>query len=153
MAVVLFCASAPLRLCAQTPDSLNLPHVPAVVHYGKWATLAGSIYLGVTAQQRHADANDTYNALRASCNSTPTGCSLVSGRYSDPGNEVLYQETRRLDHQAARYLIGAEALFAASAAGFVWDLIESRPRQRNIPFHPRVEPTEGATRVSLTIRF
>ena len=115
--------------------------------------LGGSVALGVLSQRRHSDADDTFDALQLSCDTTPTGCALVNGHYLDPGNERLYQDTRRLDHEATRYLIGAETLFAAAAAGFIWELFDHRSEPKNIPLAPRIEPGPHATRVSLTVRF
>jgi hypothetical protein len=143
----------PCRLVAQTPDSLNVPHIPAVVHFGKWAALGGAVGLGVLSVQRHNDANTRYDALRSRCFDFPTGCEMVGGHYADPVDEALYQDTRRLDHQAARYLIGTEALFSASMAGFIWELMHRHGAPRNIPFSPRVEAGMRAAQVGLNLRF
>ena len=150
---LLLCASAPVRLCAQTPDSLTIPRVPPTIRYGKWLALGASIGSALLADQRHRDANAAYDALQARCDATPSGCVVSGGRYVDPVDEGLYQDTRRLDHQAARYLIGAEALFVASAAGFVWELMHHHDEPRNIPFAPRVERTDRTTEVGVSVRF
>ena len=153
VAATVMCASAPARLCAQTPDSLAIPRVSPTVHYGKWLALAGAAGGAVLAEQRHQDANRAFATLRGRCDATPSGCALVGGQYADPVNEALYQDTRRLDHQAARYLTGAEVLFAASAAGFIWELMHRHSEPKNIPFAPRVERTGDRTQLGMSFRF
>lgn len=145
--------SASRPLSAQTPDSLHLPRISPTVHYGKWLALGGATALGFVSAGRHHDANAAYNTLQSRCDADPTGCQLVGGKYVDPVNEGLYQDTRRLDHQAARFLIGAETLFAGAALGFVWELMHHHDEPRNIPFEPRVERVEGRTQVGMNVRF
>ena len=147
------CAYAPMRLCAQTPDSLAIPRVAPTIRYGKWLALGGSLAAAFLADQRHRDANAQYDALQSRCDATPSGCVVSGGRYVDPVDEGLYQDTRRLDHQAARYLVGAEALFAASAAGFVWELMHHHDEPRNIPFAPRVERSADRVQLGMSVRF
>lgn len=138
-------------------DSDSAPRrrsAPPLVHYGKWVTLGSSIALGALAHAKNQDAKASFGTLRQRCFDVPVSC-LVGGdgRYLDPGTEALYDETTRLDHQASRLLIGAEISFAASAVGFVWELMHRRDQTPTIPFEPRVEQTPSATRVSLTFRF
>ena len=153
LTLALLTAGPPGRLTAQTPDSLTIPRVPPTIRYGKWLALGASVGSALLADQRHRDANAAYDALQARCDASPGGCIVSGGRYVDPVDEGLYQDTRRLDHQAARYLIGAEALFVASAAGFVWELMHHHDEPGNIPFAPRVERTDRATQVGLSVRF
>jgi hypothetical protein len=115
--------------------------------------LGGAVWSGVLSVQRHDDANTAYNALQSRCISLPAGCTLVGGSYTDPVDEALYQDTRRLDHQASRYLIGTEALFAASMGGFVWELMHRHAAPKNIPFAPRVEAGVTTTQIGLSVKF
>ncbi|HEX7918475.1 MAG TPA: hypothetical protein VF454_03680 [Gemmatimonadales bacterium] len=151
---LLLCVSAPLRLCAQTTDTIPKPRVPSYVRYGKWVALGGAIALGYQANQSHQDANDSYQTLRDRCFSTPLACEIMpSGRYADAVSEQLYLVTRDRDHRAARYLVGAEVSFAAAAAGFVWELLKREDRTPNVPFEPRIEAGATSTRGGLTVRF
>jgi hypothetical protein len=152
--VALFCAAAPLRLCAQSLDTIPKPRIPAYVRYGKWVALGAAAGLGATAYSRNQDAETTYETLRQRCFATPLACMLASnGTYTDPQNEALYDKTRTLDHQAARYLIGAELTFAGAAVGFVWELTHRHDKPHTIPFEPRVEQTSTATHLGLSVRF
>ena len=151
---LLLCVSAPLRLCAQTIDTVPTPRVPSVVRYGKWVALGGALALGLKANALHRDANDSYQSLRDRCFELPLNCELTgNGSYADPTSERLYTDTRDLDHQAARYLAGAEVSFALAAAGFVWELLKREDRTPNIPFEPRVETTARETRLGVRLRF
>jgi hypothetical protein len=152
--VLLLTAGPPGRLTAQVMDSVPKPHIPPLVHYGKWATLGASVALGAMAHAKNQDAEAIYGSLRRRCFDTPANCLIgADGRYLDPGSEALYDRTTRLDHQAARLLIGAEVSFAASAVGFVWELMHRRDKTPTIPFEPRVEQTPTATKVGLNFRF
>ena len=154
MLALVFCAAAPLRLCAQTLDTVPKPRVPGFVRYGKWVALGSAFALGFKANQLHEDANDTYRTLQHRCFDVPGSCALLpDGRYADPANERLYLDTRDADHRAARYLVAAEVSFAAAAAGFVWELLHREDRTPNIPFEPRVVTTASETRVGVTLRF
>ena len=144
----------PDRLTAQVVDTVPKLHIPPVVHYGKWVALGSSVVLGVMAHSRNQDAEATYQSLRDRCFATPVSCLIgTDGRYLDPGSEGLYTETRRLDRQASRLLIGTEVTFVASAVGFVWELMHRKDTTPTIPFEPRVEQTSTATRVGVSFRF
>jgi hypothetical protein len=152
--ILLVCACVPVRLCAQVVDTVPKPHFPALVHYGKWATLGASVALGAMAHAKNQDAEAVFRDLRQRCFDTPANCLVgADGRYLDPESEALYGRTTRLDHQAARLLIGAEVSFAATAVGFVWELMHRKDGTPTIPFEPRVEQTPTATRIGLTFRF
>ena len=153
LVIVTFCAPAPLRLSAQTPDSLTIPRVAPAIRYGKWVALGGAVGLGVLAARKHDDANTAYNTLRARCDATPEGCLLSGGTYVDPVNEALYQRTRRLDHQAARCLVGTETLSATAALGFLWELYHHTGAPKNIPFDLQVAPGATSTRVTVALSF
>lgn len=156
-------AQAPLRreperidsaLASQRPSAApQRLSAPAPIRYGKWLALGGATAFGFLAASRHHDANAAYHTLQERCDTDPIGCLLSGGRYADPANEQLYQDTRRFDHQAARYLIGAEVLFAASATGFVWELMHRHAEPKNIPFAPRVERSNDRTQVGLSVTF
>ena len=144
----------PCCLAAQAPDSLVTPRISPAVHYGKWATLGGSVILGVLAHSKNQDAEATYQSLRDRCFADPVSCLVgADGRYLDAGTEGLYDRTRTLDRQASRLLIGAEVTFVASAVGFVWELMHRKDRTPTIPFEPRVEAGLTTTRVGVTVRF
>lgn len=152
--IMVLCACGPVRLCAQAPDTIPKPHIPPAVHYGKWVALGGSVVFGVMAHSRNQDAEATYRSLQDRCFDDPVSCLIgPDGRYLDPATEGLYTETRRLDRQASRLLIGAEVTFVASAAGFIWELMHRKDQTPTIPFEPRVEQTPTATKVGLTFRF
>lgn len=150
-------ALAPLRGSNALPDTTTPPQrrsASAFVHYGKWAALGGSVVFGVMAHSRNQDAEATYQSLRQRCFDSPVSCLTgTDGRYLDAASEELYTETRRLDRQASRLLVGAEVTFVASAVGFVWELMHRKDRTPTIPFEPRVEQTPTATKVGLTFRF
>lgn len=147
----------PVRQSGEPSDTAPAPQrrsAPALVHYGKWAALGGSVVFGVLAHSRNQDAEATYQSLRDRCFADPVSCLTgTDGRYLDPASEGLYTETRRLDRQASRLLIGAEVTFVASAAGFLWELMHRKDRTPTIPFEPRVEAGSTATRVGVTVRF
>ena len=151
---LLVCVSAPLRLCAQTIDTVPKPRVPSFVHYGKWVALGGAFALGYQANRLHQDANDSYQTLRTRCFEVAGSCNqFPDGRYADPVSEQLYRDTRDRDHQAARYLLGAEVSFAAAATGFVWELLMREDRTPNIPFEPRVDAGLTSSRIGVMVRF
>lgn len=153
-ALSFLCAAAPLRLSAQTIDTVPKPHVPSAVRYGKWLALGGAAVLGTMAHARNQDAEDNYQALRDRCFEVPNSCALdPNGQYVDPVSEGFYTETQRLDRQASRLLIGAEVALAATAVGFVWELLHRKDETPNIPFEPRVEAGMTATRVGVVVRF
>lgn len=148
------CAYAPTRLSAQTPDSINRPRIPPVVRYGKWVALGGAAALGFVAHSRNQDADARYQALRDRCFDDPTFCQVgPNGHYLDPVSERLYTDTRRLDREAARFLISAEVAVAATAVGFVWEVMHREDRPPTIPFQPRIEAGLTTTRVGLTFHF
>lgn len=146
-------ADPPVRPSAA--DSITVRRgVPPLVRYGKWVALGGAFALGLRANALHQDANDSYRTLQDRCFQVALSCTLLpDGRYIDPVNERLYSETRDRDHQAGRYLVGAEVSFALAAVGFVWELLKRKDRTPNIPFEPRVETTARETRVGVAVRF
>jgi hypothetical protein len=152
-AAVLLTALPPGRLAAQVVDTVP-KRVPAVVHYGKWVTLAGVIALGAGAKVNNDRAEESYDALQAYCFESPVSCVVgPGGGYIDPVAEDLYDQTTVYDRRAGRYLIAAEVAFAATVVGFVWELIERKENPRTIPFEPRIEPGVSQSRVGLVIRF
>jgi hypothetical protein len=145
-------ADPPMRPSAI--DTVPKPRVPSYVRYGKWVALGGAFALGLRANALHQDANESYQTLRDRCFQDTFACSqLPDGRYADPVSERLYADTRDRDHQAARYLIGAEVSFALAATGFIWELLKHEDRTPNIPFEPRVEAGATTTRVGVAFRF
>lgn len=148
------CAYAPARLCAQALDTIPKPRVPSLVRYGKWVALGGAAALGFVAHSRNQDAEARYQALRDRCFDDPTFCQVgPNGHYLDPVSERLYTDTRRLDREAARFLISAEVAVAATAVGFVWEVMHREDRPPTIPFQPRIEAGLTTTRVGLTFHF
>jgi hypothetical protein len=130
------------------------PGVPTAVRVGKWATLAGSVFFGVSAYQAHQDAEASYDALLDRCRTVTFACLLdEDGSYIDPASERHYAATRDADRRAARYLIGSEVLFVATAAGFIWELTHREERPGNIPFVPRISPSRSETRISWSLSF
>jgi hypothetical protein len=144
-------STGPLRPSA--PASLR-PVVPTVVRVGKWATLAGSVLFGVAAYNAHQDAEATYDELRERCRTVDFSCLLDErNTYLDPVSEGLYDASQQADRRAARYLIGSEVLFVATAAGFIWELTHRREEPENIPFVPRVTQSRHETRVTWSLVF
>lgn len=128
--------------------------VPAPVRIGKWATLAGSVFLGISAYNAHQDAESSYDALLDRCRTVEFACLLdENNRYLDPASERLYDDSQGADRRAARYLIGSEVLFVATAAGFIWELTRREEKPENIPFVPRITQSRSETRVAWTLRF
>ena len=141
-------------LAGQVVDTVPKPHVPAVVHYGKWVALAGVVALGAGAKVNNDRAEESYDDLQAYCINSPASCVVgPGGGYIDPAAEALYDETTMYDRRAGRYLIAAEVTFAAAVAGFVWELIDRKENPKTIPFEPRVEYTPVATKVGVSVRF
>lgn len=157
--LLLFCVTAPLHLSAQetlrpSDHATIRPGVPAAVKVGKWATLAGSALLGIAAYNAHQDAESSYDALLARCRTVDFSCLLdENNTYLDPVSERLYDDSQRADRRAAKYLIGSEVLFVATAAGFIWELTHREERPDNIPFVPRISQTRSETRVSWSLSF
>jgi hypothetical protein len=138
----------------QTDRATVRPVVPPVVRVGKWATLAGSVLFGVAAYNAHQDAEASYDELRDRCRTVDFSCLLdENNTYLDPVSEGLYDDSQRADRRAARYLIGSEVLFVATAAAFIWELTHHEERPENIPFVPRITQGRAETRVSWTLSF
>jgi hypothetical protein len=146
-----------LEANAQIVDAGTPPQrrgAPAVVRVGKWASLAGSALFGLAAYNAHQDAEASYDALRDRCRAVTFSCLLdANNTYVDPVSERLYTDSRDADRRAARYLIGSEVLFVATAAGFIWELTHREERPENIPYLPRVTQSRSETRVSWSLSF
>ena len=153
LALVLVCVSAPLRLCAQTIDTVP-KRTSFIIRYGKWAALGSAIGLGLKARDRNALAEAAYDELNDRCFDVPESCITAhNGRYLDHTSEVLYGRTVAYDKQASQYLIAAEVTFVVSVALFVYDLTDRQDRPPNIPFAPSVEYTPRGTNVGVAFRF
>jgi hypothetical protein len=157
--VLFFCATAPLRLSAQEPLRTDAPAqlrpgVPPVVRFGKWATLAGSVFFGISAYNAHQDAESSYDELLDRCRTVDFSCLLdENNTYLDPVSERLYDDSQAADRRAARSLIASEVLFVATAAGFIWDLTHRTEEPENIPFVPRITQSRSETRISWSLSF
>jgi hypothetical protein len=130
------------------------PGVPPVVRIGKWATLAGSVFFGISAYNAHQDAESSYDELLDRCRTVDFSCLLdENNTYLDPLSERLYDDSQAADRRAAKSLIASEILFVATAAGFIWDLTHRTEEPENIPFIPRITQTRSETRVAWTFSF
>jgi hypothetical protein len=146
-------AAAPLT--GQHPDSTWTRGTPIVVKYGKWATLALAIGMGIKAADAHNDANRAFTSLRDYCFVDPTRCNQArpGGAYSDPIAERYYQTSLRRDRQARGWLFGGEGALLTTAGLFVWELTRPRRPPKNIPFEPTVSLVGPTTRVGVRVAF
>jgi hypothetical protein len=131
-----------------------VPHSPALIKYGKWATLAGSIAMNLLAAQAHNKADEAFQVINLACVQSTANCATLSdGRYADPLLEQKFQESLHHDRSARRWLIGGETALVGTAVMFIWELTRSKTRPGNIPFEPQVGERNGRTEVGLTFSF
>ncbi|MEO8139783.1 MAG: hypothetical protein ABI742_09060 [Gemmatimonadota bacterium] len=158
--------SAPLRLsllcltlaatplAAQQPDTSWKRQTPMVVKYGKWATLALAVGMGLKASAAHHDADRAFNLLSSYCLTDPTRCNQgPGGRYIDPVAEGYYQASVRSDRHARGWLLGGEGALLATAGLFVWELTRPKQPPKNIPFEPTVTVVGAVTQFGVRVAF
>lgn len=155
IAISLLCLTlSATPLAAQRPDSAWTRGTPLVVTYGKWATLAAAVGMGIKASAAHHDADRAFNSLRSYCDADPTRCSQrPGGSYLDPVAERYYQTSLRRDRHARGWLLGGEGAVLATAGLFVWELTRPKRPPKNIPFAPTVSVVGASTRVGLSVAF
>ena len=143
-------------LLAATPTLVSAQGSPPLVKYGKWAVLAASVGLNLLAADAHNDANRAFDQVEARC-ATPNNlrCDVDdAGVYIDPVTEGLFQETRRLDDRAERWLIAGEAALLGATALFIWELTRSKESPPdNEPFAPIVQEFSHGIGLGVEIRF
>lgn len=128
--------------------------VHPLVKYGKWVLAAGAIGMNYMAARAHDRADDRFDALEARCLDNHALCRLDSeGSYTDPTSETLFQESRRYDRQARRWLFGGETALLGAAAMFVWELTRRTQKPDNIPFEPEVRELNRATGVGVKVNW
>ena len=150
--LLLICLAAPLA--GQQLDTTTARPSPTLVRYGKWATLAAAVGMGLQAAVAHQDADQAFDQLKDYCFTDLTHCDQrPSGAYIDPVAEQYYQASLGHDRQARRWLIGGEATLLVTAGLFVWELTRPRGPPRNIPFSPSLSVTDGRARMGLALAF
>lgn len=106
-------------------------------HYGRWGALGAAVAFTAAAAVRQNDADEVFTGLNDLCRANSNLCRVdIQGRYVSEEAETLFQETLRLDGQARRFLIGAQASILASGVMFLVDLIAGDNRPENIPLTP-----------------
>ncbi len=141
-------------LAGQRPDSTWTRGSPFVVKYGKWATLAAAVGMGLKASAAHHAADRAFNSLRTYCDADPARCNqLPGGSYVDPVAERYYQTSIRRDRSARAWLLGGEGAVLATAGLFVWELARPKQPPKNIPFAPTVSVVGPRTHVGFAIAF
>lgn len=152
LVLLLICLSLAGRaLQAQQPV---VPHSPALIKYGKWATLAGSIAMNLLAAEAHQKADRAFQVINLACIQSTSNCAtLPDGRYSDPFLEQKFQESLDHDRSARRWLIGGETALVGTAVMFIWELTRSKTRPGNIPFEPQVGERNGRTEIGFNFSF
>lgn len=149
-ALALILAAGPLTAQEPAPRSSS----PALIKYGKWATLGASIAMNILAARAHSDADDAFDVITRTCVPDPTRCDTgPNGRYLDPFIEGKYQRSLSRDRAARGWLIGGETLLVGTAAMFIWELTRSRTRPANIPFEPQVTTRGDRTEVGVRFAF
>lgn len=111
--------------------------VVSVSHIGKWTFLAATAGLTTMAAIKMGRADDRFDELQTFCQTAIGICSTeADGAFIDPTAERLFQETRSLDGQAQRFLIGGQFTLMVSGALFLVDLLSDHGGPENIPFTP-----------------
>jgi hypothetical protein len=153
--LVLLCLTlAAVPLSAQQRDSLWTRGTPFAVKYGKWATLAVAVGMGLKASAAHHAADHAFDHLSAYCGVDPTRCDQgPGGGYVDPVAEQYYQTSLRYDRHARGWLLGGEAVLVATAGLFVWELTRPKQPPKNIPFEPTVSHSGTTTLLGVSVAF
>ena len=113
-----------------------------------------ALVLAAAPARAHDRADDRFDALEARCLDNHALCRLDSeGSYTDPTSETLFQESRRYDRQARRWLFGGETALLGAAAMFVWELTRRTQKPDNIPFEPEVRELNRATGVGVKVNW
>lgn len=145
-------AVAPLP--AQQIDSSLVRGTPTLVKYGKWATLAAAIGMGIRAADAHHDADRAFDRLSQYCVADQARCQQsASGSYLDPQAERYYQSSLGNDRTARRWLLGGEITLLGTAGLFVWELTRPKHPAHNIPFEPTIRVTPEHTSFGLRTAF
>jgi len=131
-------------------DSTLPTRSPAVVHYGKWATLGLAAGFTVLGANTHSRADRDYSAHLDYCRASGP-CPLgLDGRYTDLTAEGLYLRVRDADRLARAWLIGGQVAILTSAVLFVVDL-KRGSEPRNIPFSGYVAAGRYGTQVGVAV--
>jgi hypothetical protein len=138
----------------QLPDSTAYRGSPALLKYGKWVSLAGTIAMGIAAADAHRSADRSFGQLRQYCFADHARCAQsASGSYLDPLAEGYYQRSLVADRRARRWLVGGELALIGTVGLFVWELSRPSHPPGNIPFEPTASFTPEATRFGLRATF
>jgi len=141
-------------LVGQQRDSLWTRSSPFLVKYGKWATLAAAVGMGLKAADAHRDADRAFDRLEDYCRADPARCNQTpDGSYADPTAESYYQTSLRHDRRARRWLVGGEVVLLGTAGLFVWELTRPKRLPENIPFEPEISVLPHQSRFGLRIGF
>jgi hypothetical protein len=151
-AVMALAVASPLA--GQRSDTTLARTTPILVRYGKWATLAATIGMGIKAADAHREADAAFERLSRYCEPDHTRCyQRPDGAYIDPVAERYYRSSVDGDRRARRWLIGGELALVGTVGLFVWELTGPRRRPRDIPFEPTLTFTPEATRLGLRAAF
>lgn len=149
---LLVCGAAP-TLSGQSGQRESFRR--AVVHNGKWLTVAGTVALTVFAAREHRQSRRNWDALLTICRSADAACAVGSdGRYLRSDAEQLYQRSRAYDRRANRWLLGAQASLLVTTALFIIDLHPGQGPD-NIPFPGglAVTPLRNGAGVGMRVAF
>jgi hypothetical protein len=149
-------AARPAPLAAQEPVESTVPggSSPALVRYGKWALLAGSITMNVLAARAHERGDEEYELLRARCATDGNLCAIaLDGTYADPETELRYQRSLAYDRRARVWLVAGQTALLGSAVMFIWELTRPKGPPGNIPFEPEVSATPDGTNLGVRLSF
>lgn len=106
-------------------------------HYGRWGGLLSAAGFTALAAIKHKDADIFFDGLLQRCRANSALCTLgADGKYAGADEEILYQETIRLDRQARALLLAGEVSLVASGVMFLIDLVSGNQEPENIPFTP-----------------
>ena len=137
---------------AEPPPQVRIRPISPIVKYGKWALLAGSLGMNISAARAHDESERTFDELEAFCEADVARCAtLPDGAYVDPSAEGLFQQTLAHDRRARRWLVGGEAALLGAAALFIWEFTRPKSAPGNIPFEPEVSVVHGTTRLGVRV--
>lgn len=143
---------AALVLGFGVPAGAVAQEVGPLIRYGKWVLAAGAVSMNLLAARSHADAEDAFDQLEATCSVEPIRCLInVDGVYADPEIEAYYQSSLHHDRVTRRWLILGETALVGAAAMFVYEFTRKTHEPDNIPFEPEVRSLRHATGVGLRI--
>lgn len=139
-------------LAAQQPSDERTPWYLPVAEWGKFASLGLAGGMFALAAITHERAEDRFETLVSRCRADLDRCTLQpDGRYQDPRNEALFQETVELDGEARRWIVAGQVAVALGAVLWIVDLTQGTDDPDNIPYTP-FEVTAGRREARIGLR-